>query len=471
MTQTKSDLGNTIRKLQRGKPQITEPATLRDTGVTQGKIKLIDRFAWEHAYGATAAYILALIDPRTINPAIRVTLVGDLWGNVISAGNGSFDSVKVSFQSTIKHITLLYALKLGELPEEISGVAQTNKAFNDDRVLDPAATDVERPDNAVNNAGAISSGRVIGKNFDRFLDFIRTLTGNPKLAVDETIFKSEFDSGFNNFAISYRLAAKGRLLSHEEVLDAYTNYIRACSIVATPKEILKANLVLAAGGMDLDRRLNDYKSGQQFYDSRYCIVPSDGVVRADNALNVAGLYLYQGIMNLLVSGARATTMKSGVSGVQVAIQPGLGAALTYHVWLDAAGNSTYGNVAHILLNEVMAGPSPVPVRLSSVELERALAIQEAKDTPGTVAKVLELVRKGHPSNMYHLKPHMIQAMVDKHLQELKLLRSIGTKDGELNGVRQICPKGQSDREIVKPPAKFTRGPKTDQVRRTKVRTR
>ncbi len=452
---SKSDLDSIIRKLQRGKPQITEPATLSDTGVTKGKIELIDRFAWSHAYGATAAYIPALIDPKTINPVIRVTLVGDLWGNIISAGNGAFGSVKVSFQSTIKHLMYLYALKMGEKPEEISGVAQTNRQFNDDRVLDPAAKEVDRPDNAVNNAGAISSGRAIGKNFPGFLEFMRTITGNPKLAVDETIFKSEFETGFNNMAISYRLAAKGRFLSHEEVRQGYANYIRACSIVATPREILNANLVVAAGGMDLDRRLNDYKSGQQFYDPRYCIVPSDAVVRADNALNVAGLYLYQAIMNLLVSGARATTMKSGVSGVQVAIQPGLGAAVTYHVWLDAAGNSTYGNVSQVLLNEVMAGPSPVPVRLSPAELERALAIQETKDTPGTVANVLALVKAGHPPNMYHLKPNMVETMRKQHRAELRLLRKCVGAEGE----------------TIKPPSKFMRGPKPDQARRARVRTR
>ena len=434
-------LGAAIRKLQEGKPQFIQPPTLSDIGVTQKKLDLIDRFAWGRAYGATAAYISALIDPTTINPRVRVTLVGDLWGNILSAGNGDFGSVKVSFQSTIKHLMYLYAIKRGEKPEEISGVAQTNRAFNNDRILDPE-TQVDRPDNAVNNAGAISSGRAIGDNFDGFLAFMRTLTGNPKLNFDPTIFQSEFDTGFNNMAITYRLAATGRLLSHKAVRQAYMNYIRACSIVATPLEMLKANLVLAAGGMDLDRRLKDYKKGQRFYDAAYSLIPSDGVVRSENALNVAGLYLFQPIMNLLVSGARATTMKSGVSGVEVALQPGVGAAITYHVWLDSAGNSTYGNVAHILLNEVMAGPCPVPVRLSPSELERALRIQEDSDTPNTVRNVLALAKAGHPRNMYRLKPRMITKIRDEHQRQLEILRTVGARDGE----------------TLEPTTRFRRGP-------------
>ncbi len=94
MTKHRSDLRNIIEELQRGKTQLTDPYVLGDIGVTQGKIDLIDKFASAHAYGATAAYIPALIDPKTINPGIRVTLVGDLLGDVISAGSGNFDSVK-----------------------------------------------------------------------------------------------------------------------------------------------------------------------------------------------------------------------------------------------------------------------------------------------------------------------------------------------------------------------------------------
>ncbi len=435
-----------LRKMTEGKRQFVSPPTLTEMGVTKEKLRLIDEFAWENAYGATAAYISALIDPKIVNPSIRVIIVGDLWGNVIAVGSGDFRSVRPSFQSTSKHFSYIDGIMRGDLHEEIAGVRQTNNPFNKDSMQDPA-NEIDRPDNPVNNAGAISAGRLIGKNFDSFLAFMRKLTGNPDLRMDQRIFQSELDTAFNNMAIGYRLAATGRLLSHEEVRDAVTNYVRACSIVATPMEILRANLVIAAGGMDLPTRLKEYRKGQQFFNEKYCLFDPNAAIGAENALNVAGLYENQGIMNLMVSGARATTMKSGVSGLEVAIQPGAGVAVTYQVWLDSAGNSTYGNVAHILLNELMAGPCAVPIRLTPHELARRLKLQEKMDAPTTVTKVLALMEKGHPADMYHLKPWMIDQDLARIQERMKLLDRLKSQQGKV--VDRSARFGQVHTESVK----------------------
>lgn len=401
------------------------PLTLADMGITNEKLELIDRVAWDMAYGATASYIPALIDPSKVDPTKRCLVVMDLFGNVLTSGNGDPRVIRPSYQSTIKHHNATHCMGLGELPEVIAGILQTNRDFNNDRVLDPSLN-VQRADNLVNNAGTISASKPLGPGFYEekgFLEFMRKLTGNPRLKVDDDIFESERATGFNNFAIAYRLGAAGRFGTHEEVTEAVERYFRGCSIVATPVEMGRSNLVLAAGGMDLDARLRAWKDDQPFFNPDYCIIKPDAVVRAENALNVAGMYRYQPVVNLHVSGVRATTMKSGVSGVEVAIQPGAGVAVTYHVWLDGAGNSTYGNIAHILLNEAMSAPSVVPIRLSPEELERSVHLQEREDTLATVKNVLGLVTAGHADNTYRLKPEMVRCARGQHLKQLALLKN------------------------------------------------
>jgi len=133
-------------------------------------------------YGELASYIPELNRVDSTKSAITI---GDLHGNIISVGNGR--DVIPSIQSVIKPFLYIYALEQGAAPENIAGIEATASSFDTDRILSPELQE-KRAGHPLNNAGAISSAGEIG-NFEDFLNFMRTLTGNPKLTVLEPIFE------------------------------------------------------------------------------------------------------------------------------------------------------------------------------------------------------------------------------------------------------------------------------------------
>src|SRR3989338_8038126 len=118
------------------------------------------------------------------------------------------------------------------------------------------------------------------------------------------------------------------------------NYTKACSLGLTVEDVLNASLVLASGGTHNKKRL----------------AKINNVVRVMSAMNTYGLYEQSGIISLMVSGVRANTSKSGVSGLIININPGVGAFVTYNPLLNFEGNSVYGVYAMIPLNNLLALP-------------------------------------------------------------------------------------------------------------------
>ncbi|MBI4452193.1 glutaminase, partial [Candidatus Woesearchaeota archaeon] len=204
--------------------QHSNKPTLKQMGIIEEKIRLIDKWAKEMTtYGMLALYIPEL---KKVDKDLTSIAIGDLHGNKIVVGNGS--EIKISAQSVIKPFLYLYALEKGAPAEKIAGMEATAMPFHADRILQPELG-LKVPEHPLNNAGAISAAGEI-KDFNNFLGFIHKLTGNPKINILYKVFKSEFEVNTNNRTIANRLVASGRFKNTKQSENAYTNYTKACSL-------------------------------------------------------------------------------------------------------------------------------------------------------------------------------------------------------------------------------------------------
>lgn len=343
----KHDLLKSI--LKKTTRNISKP-TLKEMKITQGVIKKI--YDWANSmtiYGELASYIPELSKVDSSRSAITI---GDLYNNIISVGNGI--NITPSVQSVIKPFLYIYALEKGMIAENVAGLEATASPFNADRILQPELHE-KKASHPFNNAGSISAAAAIN-NFEDFLDFIKVLTGNPKTAVLEDVFRSEMKTNSNNKAITYRLVASGHFKTQEKGIKALENYTRACALGMNTENAVQASLVLASGGIKRNKQ----------------IIKKDNIVRAINAMNSYGLYEHTGEISLLAAGARALSCKSGVGGLIINIDPGRGAFCTYGALLDSAGNSVFGKYALVPLNNILAAPGAM--RLSAEEITRSLNI-------------------------------------------------------------------------------------------------
>src|SRR3989338_1523109 len=367
--------------------QYSGQPSLEKMSITKEKIILIDMWAKEMAtYGMLALYIPEL---KKVNKNLTSIAIGDLHGNQIVVGDGS--KIKVSAQSVIKPFLYLYALEKGAPAEKIAGMEATAMPFHADRILQPELG-LKVPEHPLNNAGAISAAGEI-KDFKDFFGFMRKLTGNPKINILYKVFKSEFKVNTNNRAIANRLVASGRFKNTKQGENAYTNYTKACSLGLTVTDVLNASLVLASGGIVIH---NNKK-----------LVDINNVVRVLSAMNTYGLYEQSGRMALLVSGARANTSKSGVGGLIMNVNPGVGAFVTYSPLLNSEGNSVYGLYAMIPLNNLLALPGGM--RLDVKELSKLLGDYTKEEGIKTHHKIASLIEKGESSRVFRMNKRLMNS--------------------------------------------------------------
>lgn len=140
-----------------------------------------------------------------------------------------------TIQSISKPFT--YALALGDRGRDVVlskiGVEPSGDAFNSISLYQ----DSGRPFNPMINAGAIASTGLVRASRDderiaRILELCSRCAGH-ELEIDDSVYRSERDTGFRNFAIGYMLRNFGILESAPEpILDAY---FRQCSILVTAR--------------------------------------------------------------------------------------------------------------------------------------------------------------------------------------------------------------------------------------------
>lgn len=290
------------------------------------------RHALEKAYrelepclgeGRIAEYIpeLACVDPRQLGIAVA-TIDGH------SAVVGDAD-VPFSIQSISKVFTLTLALgKVGDALWRRVGREPSGSPFNSIVQLEH---EHGIPRNPFINAGAIVvTDIVLGKRstsetIEEILQFIRCVSNDGSIGLDEAVAHSEKETGFRNRALANYMRSFGNLDNQvERVLDVY---FRQCAIEMSCRQLARAGLFLAAGGFDPV--------------TNYHFVSRERVRRVNAVMLTCGHYDGSGEFAFSVG----LPGKSGVGGGILTIVPGEAVIAAWSPALNAKGNSLLGALA------------------------------------------------------------------------------------------------------------------------------
>lgn len=272
--------------------------------------------------GKVASYIPELMKSEASKLGITIVACD---GKKVSAGD--FDH-KFSIQSISKPLVLMLALmEYGE--ERVFskvGKEPTGDPFNSLIRLE-TFTEWKKPFNPMINAGAIAITSLFeGKNNDeklkKVLDFIREVSGNQNININEEVYLSEKRTGHKNRAMAYYLKDLGVIEGDpEEVVDLYFKH---CSIEATTEDLASIASVLACGGKCIT-------TGKELIPKRISRI-------ANTLMTTCGMYDESGEFAVNVG----FPSKSGVGGGILSVVPGKMGIAVYGPALDKKGNSFAG---------------------------------------------------------------------------------------------------------------------------------
>lgn len=276
--------------------------------------------------GHAADYIpeLALVPLETTSAAVTT-----VDGRVVTAGDA--DSHLFTFQSSAK-VMLLAALLEERGPVEVFNTVGSEPSGGDFASVGRLETHGQLPANPLINAGAIAlCGQLKGTTEQRvaWLHCWAERLYGAELHVDQKVFLSESRTANRNRAIAHLLAHNGVLGSDVETTLA--TYFALCSLRGGVKEASHLPAVLANGGVvpGGGRRVLSY--------STVAVVVA--------LMATCGMYNESG--NYLV--ATGMPAKSGVSGVIIAVVPGVAGVAVSSPRLNDKGGSVRG---HIMLRHL-----------------------------------------------------------------------------------------------------------------------
>lgn len=273
------------------------------------------------AQGMVANYIpeLAKVDPRLLGICVM-----DTDNNEYSVGDYN---VSFTIQSISKIITFMCALMDSDFDKifQTISVEPTADGFNSIASLE--MKNMHKPLNPMINAGAIATipfvqGTTYTEKFNRIFDFMKIMTGNPALSINQQVYRSESFTGNRNRALAYYMKSTGIIDGDtEELLDVY---FRLCSVNVTCKDLAAMGVVLANNGIVP-------KSNQRIVSKKIC-----HIVKA--VMSTCGLYNESGTFAAHVG----IPAKSGVGGGIVAVVPKSMGIGVFSPALDDKGNSIAG---------------------------------------------------------------------------------------------------------------------------------
>ena len=266
------------------------------------------------ARGKVASYIpeLGKADPYAFG-----IFAWGLNGNEISCGD---TSTRFSIQSISKVINLAVALQAFGFHELFSHVLMepSGDEFNSIIKLDTVSN---LPFNPLINAGAIEVISLLAQrfSFEELLTYARRFCLDEEISLNESVYRSESETGHRNRAIAYLLKSKGVMEGDpEKVVDLY---FRMCSLNVSAKSLAGLGLVIACDG-------KDPLSGKRLIDP-------DFVRTIKSLMFTCGLYNESGEFGVRVG----IPAKSGVGGgIMCAVKGPMGIGL-YGPALDEKGNS------------------------------------------------------------------------------------------------------------------------------------
>jgi glutaminase len=280
--------------------------------------------------GALADYIpeLAKVAPDSFGIAIATT-----DGRLHSIGDAQ---TEFTIQSTSKALTYCLALELCGRKQVFSrvGVEPSGDPFNAIE-FSPAT---RRPYNPMVNAGAITIAGLLceAAGPEGALDLILSRfseAAGRELRVNESVYRSECETGHRNRAISHLLLSVGAMSAPPE--PALDVYFKQCSIEVTATDLAMIGATFANLG-------ENPVSGKQVFDLT--------AVRDTQAVMfTCGMYDYSGNWAYDVGIPAKSGVGGGILGV-VNRQLGIG---TYSPRLDANGNSVRGITSFKMMSDAL----------------------------------------------------------------------------------------------------------------------
>ncbi len=271
--------------------------------------------------GHVATYIpqLAKVNPNQLGIYISTEEEEDF-----SAGDCL---VPFTMQSVVKPLILLQALmdSGADAVRALVGVESTGKPFDAFNYSDQALTGAHI--NPMINTGAIAlctliHGKDYNERFERLLELTRRLAEDPKINVDESVYRSEWESGNKNRALAYMLRAYGMI--SDSVDDVLSCYFRTCSILVNCRDLAKIGHIFANHGVHPG-------TGEKMF-------PAEFARYVNATLATCGMYDGSGGFALDVG----FPAKSGVGGGIMGVVPGRMGIGVFAPAIDKHGNSVAG---------------------------------------------------------------------------------------------------------------------------------
>ncbi|CAJ1509335.1 glutaminase A [[Mycobacterium] burgundiense] len=291
---------------------------------------LVDEVRPHLAGGAVSTYLPELGRASADDLAVAVDLGDD---RILTAGN---INAQFTIQSVVKIFTLLLALHhRGE--DHVFARVGRDQGIGSYNSLETFIRGSGVPVNPFVNAGALVvvdmlPGERPAERVAVVVDFIRALTGNPTIAVDDSTARSELALSDRNRALGYFLRSH-RLVSTdvEELLWAYC---QMCAIEVDVVDLARAGRVLADG-------VDVHLGGR--------------MLQAWHVRLVRRLMLFSGMYE--ASGRYACEVgipaKCGVSGAMIGVVPRRAGVGIYGPALDDSANSIGGLRLMRLLAQVL----------------------------------------------------------------------------------------------------------------------
>lgn len=182
------------------------------------------------------------------------------------------------------------------------------------------------PRNFFINAGGIVVCDILVSQYNdpinEILSFVRRLTENPNIQINQKVFESEKTTGFRNYALVNLMKSFGNIKND---IDAVMNlYFSICSIEMSCRELCKAFLFLANDGVVPN-------SGER-------ILSPIRAKRTNALLQTCGFYDEAGQFAFKVG----LPGKSGVGGGIISIHPQRYVVTVWNPRLNKKGNSHLG---------------------------------------------------------------------------------------------------------------------------------
>ena len=292
----------------------------------QATLDAVVEKARRNRQGAPADYIpeLAGVPLELTSAAVRFTS-----GDTVIAGDS--DAHRLSFQSSAKLLPLIGLLE-ERGPVEVFDIVGSEPSGDSFGSVARLETHGPKPANPLINSGAIAlCGQLHGSVETRIAWIQRwaeRLYGEP-VGIDERVRQSEKGSADRNRSIAYFLKHGGVLSGDvEQTLDVY---FALCALSATVRQAAHLPAILAHGGLIPG---TDTRS-----------LRKQTVAIVVSIMATCGMYNESG--NYLV--ATGMPAKSGVSGIIVAVVPGIAGVAVASPRLNEKGGSVRG---HEILREL-----------------------------------------------------------------------------------------------------------------------